>query len=60
MTWAQRDTLAGPVEWILNTRQRYPEADTTALEQQIDRLVYTLYDLTPEEIAVVEESARAK
>ena len=30
------------------------EADTTALEREIDRLVYELYDLTPEEIAVVE------
>ena len=26
----------------------------TALEREIDRLVYELYDLTPEEIAVVE------
>jgi hypothetical protein len=28
--------------------------DTTALEQEIDQLVYKLYDLTAEEIAVVE------
>jgi len=25
------------------------------LEQEIDQLVYKLYDLTPEEIAIVEE-----
>ncbi|HLB49472.1 MAG TPA: hypothetical protein VJL59_20865 [Anaerolineales bacterium] len=35
-------------------KQRDPAADTTALEREIDRLVYELYDLTPEEIAVVE------
>ena len=60
MTCAQHDTLAGPVERILITRQRDLKADTTALEQQIDRLVYQLYDLTPKEIALVEESTRAK
>ena len=29
-------------------------ADTSALEQQIDEMVYELYGLTPEEIAIVE------
>lgn len=28
--------------------------DTQALENEIDRLVYRLYDLTAEEIAIVE------
>jgi hypothetical protein len=27
-----------------------PSADTSALEQQIDEMVYKLYSLTPEEI----------
>jgi len=36
------------------TKQRDPKADTTALEREIDLLVYQLYDLTAEEIAVVE------
>lgn len=31
-----------------------PEADTTAWEQEIDRLVYELYGLTEDEIAIVE------
>jgi hypothetical protein len=31
------------------------KADTSALEQEIDRLVYELYGLTDEEIAVVEK-----
>ena len=30
------------------------KADTTELEHQIDQLVYQLYDLTPDEIAIVE------
>ena len=33
-----------------------PQADTTALEAEIDQLVYELYGLTEEEIAIVEES----
>lgn len=28
------------------------------LEREIDRLVYELYELTPEEIAIVENSTR--
>lgn len=30
----------------------------TALEKEIDRLVYKLYDLTPKEIKLVEESGQ--
>ena len=32
------------------------DADTSNLEDEIDKLVYALYDLTPEEIAIVEGS----
>ena len=28
--------------------------ETTTLEEKIDQIVYLLYDLTPEEIAIVE------
>ena len=34
--------------------QKDPNADTSALEQQIDEMVYELYGLTSEEIAIVE------
>jgi hypothetical protein len=34
--------------------------DTADLEQQIDALVYQLYDLTPNEIAIVENSTNTK
>jgi adenine-specific DNA-methyltransferase len=32
--------------------------DTSDLEAQIDQLVYQLYELTPEEISIVEESVK--
>ncbi|MFZ3137702.1 MAG: hypothetical protein WA126_09980 [Thermodesulfovibrionales bacterium] len=42
-------------------REKDPKADTSALEKQIDEMVYNLYGpayrsgrLTPEEIAIVE------
>ena len=35
-----------------------PGADTTALEQEIDRQVYALYGLTPAEIKLVEEGTK--
>lgn len=34
----------------------HPGMDTTALEREIDRLVYELYGLTGEEIKIVEGS----
>jgi len=42
------------VDRILAAKERDPEADTAALEREIDRLVYELYGLTEEEIAIVE------
>lgn len=41
---------------ILNIRKSNPNANTDTLEQEIDRIVYRLYELTPEEIRIVEES----
>lgn len=55
-----RTKLISMVDRILAAKQRDPKADTTALEREIDQLVYNLYDLTAEEIAVVEGSTRAK
>ncbi len=42
------------VDRILDAKDRDPDADTSALERQIDRLVYDLYGLTNDEIAAVE------
>jgi type II restriction/modification system DNA methylase subunit YeeA len=42
------------VNQILTAKKSDPKADTTALEQEIDQLVYQLYGLTEEEIQIVE------
>ena len=43
---------------ILAAKKRNAGADVSALEREIDQLVYTLYGLTPDEIRVVEGSAK--
>jgi len=42
------------VDKILSTKRKYPKIDTSKLEAKIDRMVYHLYGLTEEEIAIVE------
>lgn len=42
------------VDRIIAAKQGHPAADTSAFEREIDQLVYILYGLTPEEIAIVE------
>jgi len=42
------------VDNILQIKKQNPTADATALESQIDQLVYQLYDLSEEEIKIVE------
>jgi len=44
------------VNQILSIKQENPKADTSILEKEIDQMVYKLYDLTEEEIAIVEQS----
>ena len=44
------------VDRILAAKNADPGADVSELENQIDQIVYSLYDLTPEEIAIVEEA----
>lgn len=44
------------VEKIIKAKKRDGGADTTEWEQEIDRLVYKLYGLNAEEIALVEKS----
>jgi hypothetical protein len=44
------------VDMILETKKHNPSADTTALEAQIDQLVYQLYELTEEEIEIIENA----
>lgn len=42
---------------IIKLKKENPKADTSALEKEIDQLVYKLYNLTEEEIKIVEKSA---
>jgi hypothetical protein len=43
------------VERILAAKGADPVADTSALEREIDQMVYKLYDLTEDEIAIIED-----
>jgi adenine-specific DNA-methyltransferase len=49
-------SLSKIVNQILELKKQNPSADTTALESQIDALVYELYGLSEEEIRIVEGS----
>jgi hypothetical protein len=42
------------VDKILAAKHQNPQADTAAEEQEMDNLVYRLYDLTEEEIEIIE------
>ncbi|MCF7837428.1 MAG: Eco57I restriction-modification methylase domain-containing protein [Candidatus Marinimicrobia bacterium] len=46
--------VSGLVSRVTEVKARDPNADVAVMEAEIDRLVYQLYDLTPEEIAIVE------
>lgn len=50
------DVMVGLVDKILALKKQNSKADTSVLEKEIDQLVYALYNLTPEEIALVEGS----
>ena len=46
------------VDKILSLKKQNSEKDTTGLEKEVDQLVYRLYDLTEEEIAIVENGVK--
>ena len=53
----QKVLIGKIVNQILDTKRTAPDIDVSELENQIDQIVYLLYDLTPEEIAIVEGAA---
>jgi hypothetical protein len=53
--WRQ---LISCADKIIRMKQANPSADTATAENEVDQLVYQFYDLTSEEIAVVEGNAR--
>jgi hypothetical protein len=49
-----RTQVESKVNEILSLKKQDPATDTTVLETEIDTLVYQLYGLTAEEIAIIE------
>ncbi len=50
---AQKVLISEIVNQILAAKRTNPDAEVSELENEIDQIVYLLYDLTPEEIAIV-------
>ncbi len=53
----QRERVVALVTRILAAKAADPSADTSTVEREIDEIVYRLYGLTKEEIAIVEGAA---
>ena len=53
-TKAQQDDIIKNVDKILLTKKRNPNADITFWEREINNIVYSLYNLTMDEIMIVE------
>ncbi|MGL2430256.1 DUF7149 domain-containing protein [Helicobacter pylori] len=49
------DKIIALVEQILQSKAKDPKANTQELEKEIDALVYQLYNLTDEEIKIIED-----
>ena len=54
-THAQQKPIIALVDKILAAKKANPQADTSKEECKIDTLVYNLYGLTDDEIAIIEE-----
>jgi hypothetical protein len=50
----QKSFIESKVDQILSLKKENPQADTSALEREIDLMVYELYGLSEEEIGIVE------
>lgn len=57
-TKEQEQQIVTIVDQILQKKEANVNADTSVLEHEIDKLVYQLYNLTPEEIAIIEKNAQ--
>ena len=51
---AQKTLISKIVNQVLAAKRTNPDADVSELENEIDQIVYLLYGLTCEEIAIVE------
>ncbi len=52
----QQTSIIKLVNQIIATKRTDPDADVSELENEIDQVAYSLYDLTLQEIAIVEEA----
>jgi hypothetical protein len=55
-TQTKEAAIKNIVNQILSLKKQNPKADTTALETEIDQMVYELYGLTKDEIAIIEQN----
>ena len=53
-TGEQKAEIATLADQIIDLKSILPDADISDLEAKIDRLVYTLFDLTEDEIDLIE------
>jgi type I restriction-modification system DNA methylase subunit len=56
---SQQDAIAGLVDRILVAKAKNPDSNTEKLEAEIDRLAFSLYGLTMDEIQAIESSSGA-
>ena len=54
-THEQQQPIIDIVDKIIQQKRANPNSDTSILENEIDKLVYQLYNLNPEEIAIIEQ-----
>ncbi|GAA8712888.1 class I SAM-dependent DNA methyltransferase [Helicobacter pylori] len=54
------DKITDGTKAILEAKEKDPKANTQKLEKEIDALVYQLYNLTDEEIKIIEEEQEIK
>ncbi|GAA6834088.1 class I SAM-dependent DNA methyltransferase [Helicobacter pylori] len=54
------DKITDCAKAILEAKEKDPEANTQKLEKEIDALVYQLYNLTDEEIKIIEDGQEIK
>ncbi|GAA7621439.1 class I SAM-dependent DNA methyltransferase [Helicobacter pylori] len=54
------DKITDGAKAILEAKEKDPKANTQKLEKEIDALVYQLYNLTDEEIKIIEEGQETK
>jgi hypothetical protein len=49
-----QQSIEKPVDQILAAKKSDPNADTSELEREIDHLVYKLYQLTYDEVKIID------